>query len=182
MAARGVEVARAKIDTLFADYVALLQELVRQPSSLGDVRSAQAIVYRHLVQLGLDAHMQDIEPEAVTSDPAFAPVAWSFAGQPNVWGVLPATSPGGRSLVLNGHIDVVPPGPPDFWHYDPWGATIAGDRMYGRGTMDMKAGLVAGLLAMMPSSGLASSCGGRLSSRASSKKNAPATACSRSVN
>ena len=84
MAARGVEVARAKIDTLFADYVALLQEMVRQPSPLGDVRPAQAIVYRHLVQLGLDAHMQDIEPEAVTSDPAFAPVSWSFAGQPNV--------------------------------------------------------------------------------------------------
>jgi acetylornithine deacetylase len=148
VAARGVEVARAKIDTLFADYVALLQELVRQPSPLGDVQSAQAVVYRHLVQLGLHAHMKDIEPEAVTSDPAFAPVSWSAAGQPNVWGVLPAASFGGRSLVLNGHIDVVPPGPLDCWHYDPWGAMIAGDRMYGRGTMDMKAGLVAGLLAI----------------------------------
>ena len=79
MAARGVDVARAKIDTLFADYVALLQELVRQPSPLGDVKSAQAVVYRHLVQLGLHAHMKDIEPEAVTSDPASASTAWPRA-------------------------------------------------------------------------------------------------------
>ncbi|MCD6033216.1 MAG: acetylornithine deacetylase or succinyl-diaminopimelate desuccinylase [Thermomicrobiales bacterium] len=142
------EAAAAEIDRLFADYVILLQELVRQPSTLGDVRSAQVIVYRRLLQLGLDAHIQDIEPDAIAGHPDFAPVAWSSAGQPNVWGALPATGSGGRSLVLNGHVDVVPTGPTYRWQHDPWAATIAGDRMYGRGAMDMKGGLVAALLAI----------------------------------
>ena len=146
--ARAIDAATAEIDVRFADAVTLLQELVRQPSTLGKVRSAQEIVYRHLCHLGLDTWMTDIEPDVVAGQPAFAPVAWSSAGQPNVWGVLPAAGTGGRSLVLNGHIDVVPAGPADQWRYDPWGASIAGDRLYGRGAMDMKGGLVAALLAI----------------------------------
>ena len=146
--ARALNAATAEIDGRFADAVTLLQELVRQPSTLGKVRSAQEIVYRHLCHLGLDTWITDIEPDVVAGQPAFAPVAWSSAGQPNVWGVLPAAGTGGRSLVLNGHIDVVPAGPADQWRYDPWGASIAGDRLYGRGAMDMKGGLVAALLAI----------------------------------
>jgi acetylornithine deacetylase len=84
----------------------------------------------------------------VVAHPAYAPVPWSATGQPNVWGVLPATGAGGRSLVLNGHIDVVPPGPGDQWQYGPWSGTVDGNRLYGRGSMDMKSGLVAGMLAM----------------------------------
>jgi acetylornithine deacetylase len=140
--------AIAEVDKRFTEYVALLQDLVRQPSLLGEVRPAQEIVYRHLLKLGLDAHIADIEPDAISSDPAYAPVAWSVAGQPNVWGILKPAQTGGRSLVLNGHIDVVPPGPADHWRFAPWGATIDGDRMYGRGAFDMKGGIVAGLLAI----------------------------------
>ncbi|MEO7261814.1 MAG: M20/M25/M40 family metallo-hydrolase [Jatrophihabitantaceae bacterium] len=49
----------------------------------------------------------------------------------------------GRSLLLCGHLDTVPPGDLE----DPWGARIDGDRIYGRGVYDMKAGLVAALIA-----------------------------------
>jgi acetylornithine deacetylase len=49
----------------------------------------------------------------------------------------------GRSLMLCGHLDTVPPGE----MADPWGARIEGDRIYGRGVYDMKAGLVAALVA-----------------------------------
>jgi len=107
---RAIDAATAEIDVRFADAVSLLQELVRQPSTLGKVRSAQEIVYRHLCHLGLDTRMMDIEPDAVAGQPAFAPVAWSSAGQPNVWAVLPGAGSGGRSLLLNGHFDVVPAG------------------------------------------------------------------------
>src|SRR5262249_22599108 len=47
-----------------------------------------------------------------------------------------------------GHIDVVPVGVERNWSYDPWGATIDGTRMYGRGAADMKAGVVAMLGAL----------------------------------
>ena len=140
--------ATSLIDQLFPEYVALLQALVRQPSTLGSVRPAQEIVYRHLCHLGLDAYRQAIEPDTIAGHPDFAPVPWSSQGEPNVWGVLPARGSGGRSLVLNGHIDVVPPGPEDQWTVDPWGAAISQGRLFGRGSMDMKAGLVAALLAM----------------------------------
>ena len=50
---------------------------------------------------------------------------------------------GGRSLVFNGHIDVVPIGDLDGWNYDPWGSDIVDGKLYGRGTVDMKAGVAA---------------------------------------
>jgi acetylornithine deacetylase len=136
------------VDRLFPEYVELLQELVRQPSVLGQVYSAQGIIFRHLRQLGLDAQMAEIELESVINDEYFAPGRWSTNGQPNVWATMAPIGSGGRSLVLNGHIDVVPPGPDECWRYPPWGGTIVGDRLYGRGAMDMKGGLVAALLAM----------------------------------
>ena len=52
----------------------------------------------------------------------------------------------GRSLVLNGHVDVVSAEPLDRWARDPFGAEIADGRMYGRGSCDMKGGVAAMLL------------------------------------
>jgi acetylornithine deacetylase len=49
---------------------------------------------------------------------------------------------------VSGHIDVVSPEPTGQWQHDPWGGEIEDGRMYGRGTLDMKSGLVAGLLAI----------------------------------
>jgi acetylornithine deacetylase len=54
---------------------------------------------------------------------------------------------GGKSLIFNGHIDVVPTGDESVWEYDPWGKDIADGRLYGRGTMDMKGGVAAFLTA-----------------------------------
>jgi acetylornithine deacetylase len=112
------------------------------------VRPAQELLFRRLKQMGLDATIADLDRDAIVRHGAYAPVPWSHAGQPNIWGVLPPTGESGRSLVLNGHTDVVPAEPRDWWSYDPWGGEIAGDRMYGRGALDMKSGLVAGLLAI----------------------------------
>jgi acetylornithine deacetylase len=54
---------------------------------------------------------------------------------------------GGRSLILNGHIDVVPAGDRANWRYDPWQGTLADGRLYGRGAVDMKGGLCCALFA-----------------------------------
>lgn len=66
----------------------------------------------------------------------------NYKGRPNVVGILKGTG-GGRSLILNGHIDTVTVEPRDQWNHDPFGAEIEEDRMYGRGTSDMKGGVVA---------------------------------------
>ena len=65
--------------------------------------------------------------------------------------------PGGRRLILSGHLDVVPPGDPSTWTIDPWAAEIRDGRLYGRGACDMKGG-VAAILAAVRS--LASEAGG----------------------
>tara|TARA_R110000868_G_scaffold411778_1_gene710124 strand:- start:13948 stop:15357 length:1410 start_codon:yes stop_codon:yes gene_type:complete len=57
-------------------------------------------------------------------------------------------SGGGRSLILNGHIDTVTIEPKHEWTRDPFGAEIDGGLLYGRGSSDMKGGLMAGLLAI----------------------------------
>ncbi len=101
------------------------------------------------------------DPEAGTSErPAAEKVArWAedegfrvaleevAPGRPNVvirWDF----APGSRTLMFEGHTDVVTPGDPTDWRYDPFGARIVGRRMYGRGTNDTKGNLAAMLIAM----------------------------------
>ena len=64
------------------------------------------------------------------------------AGRPNLVALRPGTG-GGKSLAMNGHIDVVPIGSESLWNYDPWGSDIVDGKLFGRGTCDMKAGVVA---------------------------------------
>lgn len=64
-------------------------------------------------------------------------------GRENAVGVLKGVG-GGRSLIFNGHVDVVPPGDPAAWTSgDPFSGRIDGERIWGRGSTDMKGGVVA---------------------------------------
>ena len=71
----------------------------------------------------------------------------ALAGREDVVGRL-AGSGGGRSLILNGHVDVVPAGDPTAWTHDPWAGEVADGRIWGRGACDMKGGLAAGIGAL----------------------------------
>lgn len=68
-------------------------------------------------------------------------------GQANLVATLQGNRPG-RRLVLSGHLDTVPLGESD-WTHNPFSATIIDGRMYGRGTADMKGGLLALLFALL---------------------------------
>jgi len=68
-------------------------------------------------------------------------------GRPNVI-VTHTAGPGPRTLMFEGHTDVVTPGDVSTWTQDPFGAEIVGRRMYGRGTNDTKGNLAAMLVAM----------------------------------
>lgn len=54
---------------------------------------------------------------------------------------------GDPTIVLNGHTDVVPAGDPEEWIHDPYAAEIEDGKLYGRGSVDMKAGLAIAMLA-----------------------------------
>jgi acetylornithine deacetylase len=53
-----------------------------------------------------------------------------------------------RSLILQGHVDVVPTGPVEMWSHPPFAAEIDGDWLYGRGAQDMKMGICANVFAL----------------------------------
>lgn len=135
------------VEGLKGEMTSFLQSIVKQPSTLGNERGAQEIVYRKLKSLGLPADLWDLRMSEVNTHPAFAPVEWDYSDRPNVTSVLQGAG-GGRSLALDGHIDVVSPEPLWGWSRDPWGAEIVGNQMFGRGTMDMKGGLAMMVLAL----------------------------------
>jgi acetylornithine deacetylase len=122
----------------------LLAELVAAPTLLGDEAPGQAVMRRAFAGLGLEPFAVPLDRAALERHPAGAPFGWDVAGKANVladW--RPAGAADGRSLILNGHIDVVSPEPASLWSEDPYGARVDGEWMYGRGAGDMKAGLAA---------------------------------------
>ncbi|BBK40910.1 acetylornithine deacetylase [Allostella vacuolata] len=156
--------------------VAALAELVRIPSLTGEEGDAQRFMAGRLAALG--AEVDVTEPDVAEMFRRFPTVAqypthWqhdlilpydrlptaealaasgleevlNYRGRPNVVGVFRGTG-GGRSLILNGHIDTVTIEPRGEWTRDPFGAEIADGMMYGRGTSDMKGGQMAALMAL----------------------------------
>jgi len=126
--------------------LALLQTLVRTPSLAGDEAACQEIVAARMHALGLQVDVWEPPDEELAAHPAYVPVDIPYAGRPNVVGVRRGAG-AGRSLILNGHIDVVPTGPDETWSRSPWSGHYEDGRVYGRGAADMKAGLVSNLLA-----------------------------------
>jgi acetylornithine deacetylase len=126
------------------ELVELLQALVRQPSTLGNEAGAQEVVANYLREGGIEPDVWEIDEADLRSKARAANTGVPYAGRPNVAGTLRGVG-GGQSLILNGHIDVVPVEPISDWSYDPWGAEIVGGRMYGRGADDMKSGVAVNL-------------------------------------
>jgi acetylornithine deacetylase/succinyl-diaminopimelate desuccinylase family protein len=131
------------VDGLESELVDAVSEAIRIPSinprypgqDYDDVVGGEGDVARYLVRLydeiGCEADLFGIEP-----------------GRENCVGVLRGRG-GGRSLIYNGHIDVVPPGPAEGWtDGDPWSGRVRDGKIWGRGACDMKAGVVAQAFAL----------------------------------
>ena len=157
--------------------VAMLREFVRIPSLTGEEGEAQKYLAAVLENAGAEVVMEEPDVAALFDKyPHIAqyPTHWqhdlilpyeelptmeglkssgletvlNYRGRPNVVGQFKGTGEG-RSLILNGHVDTVTIEPRNEWTRDPFGAEIDDGRMYGRGTSDMKGGLLAGILAMI---------------------------------
>ena len=142
----------AEIDRLAAPMTGFLQRLVQSPSLPGEEQEAQHLFAAKLRELGCAVEILKSERSELQDHPAFSDDGVSFDERLNVVGVWTgSSSPAeakGRSLILNGHMDVVPVGDLALWKYPPWGAVVEGGRLHGRGACDMKAGLAAAVFAV----------------------------------
>src|SRR3954471_16889977 len=126
-----------------AEMEALLADLVAARPLFGAEAAGQDVMRRAFAGIGLDPVDVPLDADALRASAAASPFSWDVAGKANVVARWPAAGAGGRSLILNGHIDVVSAAPESLWSVDPWEPTRDGDWLYGRGAGDMKAGLAA---------------------------------------
>lgn len=138
----------AAVDRLADDEVTFLRALVAEPSVRGHTNGCQRLIAERLGTLGLDVDEVPIDVAALRDLPGFSPPTWSYEGQHDVAARLPAAGAGGRSLILNGHVDVVPTTPEDHWTHGPWAGEVEDGRLYGRGAADMKGGIAAMIFAL----------------------------------
>ncbi|PGL70903.1 peptidase [Bacillus sp. AFS055030] len=129
------------------EIIDLLKQLVMENSVSGNESKAQAIVLEKLRELELDLDVWEPDLKEMKEHPYFISTRDSFTGSPNIVATLKGTS-GGKSMILNGHIDVVPEGNIQQWTYPPYSATVVDNKLYGRGATDMKGGNVALILAI----------------------------------
>ena len=135
---------RRAVERGFADTVAFLQELVRVPSLLGNEEPAQRLVEDRLSALGFAVRSLEPDAERLAQHADSGIPLVSYEGRRCFVGTLAGGS--GRSLLLNGHVDVVSEAPAERWTRPPFGAEIDGGSLYGRGACDMKGGIAAMLL------------------------------------
>lgn len=118
------------------DVIRLTQQLVRIPSVYrpgqpdGNEAQVARFIYEFLREMGLEVHLEEVQP-----------------GRPNVIGILDSGQ-AGKTLLFEGHTDVVTEGDPSAWEYDPFEAQISDGKMFGRGTNDTKGNLAAAITAV----------------------------------
>jgi acetylornithine deacetylase len=122
-----------------------LEGLIAIPSLDGKERDAQEHVAAWMRGEGFQVDCWDLDLAALSKHPNFSMEVERTEGL-GVVGTLEGTG-GGRSLILNGHTDVVPAGDVGGWTSSPWRGTVRRGRMYGRGAADMKGGLACALYA-----------------------------------
>jgi len=123
--------------------------VVRQPSVSGTdgENEVQAYMSTLFSEGGLDVDYWPLDLRALNDHPDFPGME---VPRQEAWGLIGRLSGSGdgASLMLNGHIDVVPIGDPNAWSSAPFGGEVRDGRLFGRGACDMKAGLIAAHVAV----------------------------------
>ena len=152
-----VEELDSYVDEHLDDLVGLVRDLVRFDTVSVDLApgsdhreneegALQELVGGVLADLGADVDQWEPDPASLRDHPMMPP--WHhWEGRPITVGTLPGQG-GGRSLIVNGHIDVVSPGDLDRWTSPPFAAEVRDGRIYGRGAVDMKGGVASALFAL----------------------------------
>jgi acetylornithine deacetylase len=133
----------ASVAAGFTEQLAFTQELMRFTSLRGAEHACQDFVFRELKRRGYAMERFAMDEAELSRHPGAGAFSPEHSEAPIVVGIHRPKAETGRSLILQGHVDVVPTGPLDMWTYPPFEPTIVGDWLYGRGGADMKAGHAA---------------------------------------
>lgn len=145
----------SKISENFEELVQLLQELIRRPSHISE-KESQLYIKTWLEERGIESDLWDLDVDLLKSHPAWVETGRSYEDRPNLVSTLKGSGQG-KSLSLLGHIDVVPVEELEKWiDADPWSGKRIDNKIYGRGSLDMKAGVAIALflLATLKETGL----------------------------
>ncbi len=133
---------RHAVDAVFDQQVAFLQDIVRFPSRRGEEAPLQDWLARDFARRGYAVDRYTLADVGLAGHEKSAPMLGvDPAGSIQVVATHRPPVSTGRSLILQGHIDVVPEGPAAMWTHPPYAATIRDGWLYGRGANDMKAGV-----------------------------------------
>lgn len=134
----------------FDEQIAYTQKLIRFGGQRGEEADVQDFVFQQFAARGYETIKFDMDEQELAQHIGAGKFSPTHSHAPIVVGTHKpkAQCKGGKSLILNGHIDVVPLGPTDMWKDDPYSAKIDGDKLYGRGAGDMRSGHAANLWAL----------------------------------
>ena len=130
-----------RIENKQEEYIQFLKKLIGFDTSVirhgedGQEYEAQQWMARYLEGLGCEVEMFEPDNERMKSYPGYN-AGHSYHKRPNV-SARYRGSGGGKSLILNGHMDTMPAGDLKRWKYDPWEMTEEDGKLYGLGTDDM---------------------------------------------
>jgi len=137
----------AAVQDLEQYMVDTLSRFVQCPSLPGEETSAAEFLEVELAKLGLASERIMLRTEELKDLPLYSPACCPDGGRFNVLARHEPTISTGRSVLINGHLDVVPTGPHELWTESPFAGNLHDGWVYGRGAGDMKAGLVCALAA-----------------------------------
>lgn len=137
--------AKRLLQPLRHDILRLTETLVRTKSvnvpPNGTETPGQTVLQEFFAARGLTVELYPLDFLARSGHPCLRPDR-DYAGRKNL--SLHLTGSGrGKSLLLNGHMDTVPPGKAAAWSRDPWSGETQQGKLYGLGSFDMKAGVAA---------------------------------------
>ncbi len=139
---------RQSVTDGFDDQIAFLSDFVAIPSTRFQEGPAQDFMADALRARGYSVDDWKIDLADLEHLSGFGSIEGDFSRARTVVGEAFPSETKGKSLILQGHLDVVPPGPEDMWATPPFAPVIRDGWMYGRGAGDMKSGTVAALFAL----------------------------------
>ncbi|OQW54055.1 MAG: acetylornithine deacetylase [Proteobacteria bacterium SG_bin9] len=136
------------VDAAFDRQIETTRQFASIPSTRGAEGPCQDMIGDLLRERGYEVDDWHIDLDDLKDLRGFGPVEIDFSKARTVVGTHRSKTNGGRSLILQGHCDVVPAGPLDMWETPPFSPVVKDGWMYGRGAGDMKSGTIAALYAL----------------------------------